>query len=98
MINFYGPDVACCCFYRYYKHVSSQPHTLLTRFYGLHRVRVNKSNVRFVVMRNVFRTEVQIHRRYDLKGSTIGRTAGPEAKSGDPNVTLKVRQCSTGTD
>ena len=29
--------------------------------------------VRFVVMGNVFCTELQIHRRYDLKGSSQGR-------------------------
>ncbi|KAK8469106.1 hypothetical protein PHAVU_006G214700 [Phaseolus vulgaris] len=36
---------------------------------------VNKSElqVRFVVMGNVFCTELQIHRRYDLKGSSHGR-------------------------
>ena len=33
--------------------------------------------VRFVVMNNVFRTDLELHRKYDLKGSTYGRTAGP---------------------
>ena len=32
--------------------------------------------VRFVVMNNVFRTDVPPHRKYDLKGSTLGRTIG----------------------
>ena len=32
--------------------------------------------VRFVVMNNVFRTEVPLHSKYDLKGSTLGRTVG----------------------
>lgn len=37
--------------------------------------------VRFVVMNNLLRTDVPLHRRYDLKGSTLGRTAGPEPRS-----------------
>jgi len=37
--------------------------------------------VRFVVMANIFVTDLQIHRRYDIKGSTEGRTVGPEARS-----------------
>ena len=31
--------------------------------------------VRFVVMGNVFCTELRIHRRFDLKGSSLGRSA-----------------------
>ena len=29
-------------------------------------------------MNNVFRTELDLHRKFDLKGSTYGRTAGPK--------------------
>jgi 1-phosphatidylinositol-4-phosphate 5-kinase len=32
--------------------------------------------VRFVVMNNLLRTDVPIHRKFDLKGSTHKRTAG----------------------
>ncbi len=47
----------------------------------------------FVVMSNVFRSDHQqllpLHRRYDLKGSTLGRTAGPAARSSSaPQVSL----------
>lgn len=37
--------------------------------------------VRFVVMANIFVTDLQIHRRYDIKGSTDGRTVGPEGRN-----------------
>ena len=58
----------------YYAHVTSQPDTLLTRFFGLHRVKPQGgSNVRFVVMGNLLCTDYTVHRRYDLKGSTFGR-------------------------
>jgi len=47
---------------------------------------------RFVVMGNVFPTDVRLHRRYDLKGSTLGRTSA--RKAGDPNTVLKVPSLS----
>ena len=40
-------------------------------------------------MGNVFPTDVRLHRKYDIKGSTYGRTAG--SKIADPNAILKVR-------
>lgn len=43
--------------------------------------------VRFVVMGNMFYTELGIHRRYDLKGSSHGRQTDKE-KIGQ-NTTLK---------
>lgn len=36
--------------------------------------------VRFVVMSNIFPMDLLIHRRYDIKGSTEGRTVGNAAK------------------
>ena len=42
--------------------------------------------VHFIVMNNLFRTELPIHRKYDLKGSILGRTALQEP---GPNVILK---------
>ncbi|KAK9815589.1 hypothetical protein WJX72_006406 [[Myrmecia] bisecta] len=74
---------------KYYRHCETNPDTLLTRFYGVHRVKpINGRKVRFVVMGNVFPTDVRLHRKYDLKGSTYGRTAGPK-KLADPNAILK---------
>lgn len=45
--------------------------------------------MRVVIMGNVFPTDTRLHRKYDLKGSTYGRTAGSAALS-DPNAVLKV--------
>jgi hypothetical protein len=50
--------------------------------------------VRFVVMANIFVTDLQIHRRFDIKGSTEGRTVGEAARrraEADPSVIFKVR-------
>jgi len=61
---------------QYYEHVMSNPNTMLTRFFGLHRVRIHKGNViNFVVMGNVFVPDREIHERFDLKGSSVGRAA-----------------------
>eukprot|EP01025_Chloroclados_australasicus_P064321 TRINITY_DN8580_c3_g1_i6.p2 TRINITY_DN8580_c3_g1~~TRINITY_DN8580_c3_g1_i6.p2 ORF type:complete len:501 (-),score=43.13 TRINITY_DN8580_c3_g1_i6:340-1842(-) len=82
------------CLPRYFQHVDKYPHTLLTKFYGLHRITaINGRAVRFVVMGNIFQTHLKLHRRYDLKGSTFGRTVGQwpppgqdPKEAGDPPV------------
>jgi len=44
------------------------PHTLLTRFFGLHRVKPYKSaKTHFVVMGNIFGSDLLVHEVYDLK-------------------------------
>ncbi|KAK9800236.1 hypothetical protein WJX73_003652 [Symbiochloris irregularis] len=87
---------------QYCQHVERHPHTLLIKFYGLHRVRPLKgAKVRFIVMNNVFQTSLPIHQRYDLKGSTQGRGQGRGAapngsatilKDLDLNIQLKLEE------
>jgi len=76
---------------QYYAHIEKQPHTLLPRFMGAHRLRLPKGNrkVHFIVMTNVFSTARVIHHRYDLKGSTHGRTAGADVLEKFPDVVRK---------
>ncbi len=63
----------------YYLHVKDNPHTLISRIYGLYKIRFNKKqrnrrfDVPFVIMNNLFCTPKKIDVRYDLKGSTAGR-------------------------
>ncbi|KAI8475462.1 MAG: hypothetical protein J3K34DRAFT_456218 [Monoraphidium minutum] len=80
----------------YYAHMLAHPNSLLVRVLGLFSITAASSGgrkVRFVVMANLFSTGLQIHERYDLKGSTLGRTAGKEAaeraRQCDPCVVLK---------
>lgn len=40
-------------------------------------------------MGNVLPSDLRLHRKYDLKGSTLGRTVGPAARGTDPYCTLK---------
>ncbi|KAL8555257.1 hypothetical protein ACS0TY_003169 [Phlomoides rotata] len=73
----------------YYNHVGSHENTLVTKFFGLHCVKMTgpaQKKVRFVIMGNLFCTEYAIHRRFDLKGSSHGRSTEFET---DSTTTLK---------
>eukprot|EP00930_Biecheleria_cincta_P101809 TRINITY_DN9345_c0_g1_i2.p1 TRINITY_DN9345_c0_g1~~TRINITY_DN9345_c0_g1_i2.p1 ORF type:complete len:278 (-),score=43.78 TRINITY_DN9345_c0_g1_i2:264-1097(-) len=78
----------------YYDHIVQHPGTLICRFLGLHCLSVRKDRkasspqkLYFVVMGNMFNTPFEIHRRYDLKGSWVGRVT--KAEDYDPSVALK---------
>ncbi|XP_017605627.2 phosphatidylinositol 4-phosphate 5-kinase 6-like isoform X1 [Gossypium arboreum] len=76
----------------YYNHVRSFQNTLVTKFFGLHCVKLtgtSQKKVRFVIMENLFCTHYAIHRRFDLKGSSHGRTSSKPESEVDPTTTLK---------
>ena len=75
----------------YYDHVmdDSNDGTLLTRYFGLHLLWIVGDPKYFLVMDNVMQPQENyaIQIRYDLKGSTVGRST-PVASRGN-NVALK---------
>lgn len=74
----------------YYTHVQENPNTLLSQFYGLHRVKMPYGKkIHFVVMNNLFPPHRDIHTTFDLKGSTIGRDYREEDLEKNPRATLK---------
>jgi 1-phosphatidylinositol-4-phosphate 5-kinase len=74
----------------YYKHVTDNPNTLISQFYGLHRVKIPYGRkIHFVVMNNLFPPHRDIHQMFDLKGSTIGREYKEERLAENPRATLK---------
>lgn len=74
----------------YYNHVEANPNTLLSQFYGLHRVKIPYGRkIHFVVMNNLFPPHRDIHQTFDLKGSTIGRDFREEDLEKNPRATLK---------
>lgn len=74
----------------YYQHVKDNPNTLLSQFYGLHRVKVPYGKkIHFVVMNNLFPPHRDIHTTFDLKGSTVGRDYREEELDKNPRATLK---------
>ncbi|CAE6405519.1 unnamed protein product [Rhizoctonia solani] len=75
---------------QYYAHIASNPHTLLSRFYGLHRVKLpHGRKIHFVVMNNLFPAHLDIHETYDLKGSTVGREYDEAKARENPRAVLK---------
>ncbi|KAK2858539.1 hypothetical protein FQN49_004632 [Arthroderma sp. PD_2] len=74
----------------YYQHIENNPNTLISQFYGLHRVKMAYGRkIHFVVMNNLFPPHRDIHQMYDLKGSTIGRDFREEDLEANPRATLK---------
>ena len=61
----------------YLEHLRAHPATLLVRFFGMHKVRMKflkpRGKIYFVVMSSVFNSDKNVHVKYDLKGSTVGR-------------------------
>lgn len=59
----------------YYNHLRTYPHSFVTHFYGMYRVKIPDlgKSVHFVIMKSVFNTDKEIHKIWDLKGSTLGR-------------------------
>ncbi|KAI8610111.1 hypothetical protein BC830DRAFT_1213598 [Chytriomyces sp. MP71] len=74
----------------YFEHVKANPDTLLSRIFGLHRVKLpGNKKIHFVVMGNVFPPNKDIHETYDLKGSTVGRMTSEEKARKYPGTVLK---------
>lgn len=74
----------------YYQHVCRYENSLVTKFYGVHCVKpVGGQKTRFIVMGNLFCSEYRIHRRFDLKGSSHGRTTDKSEEEIDETTTLK---------
>ncbi|KAI9357922.1 hypothetical protein DFJ73DRAFT_789362 [Zopfochytrium polystomum] len=74
----------------YYAHLQANPNTLLSRIFGLHRVKMpRKRKIHFVVMGNVFPADRDVHETYDLKGSTAGREVSEAEAADSPIKVLK---------
>lgn len=59
----------------YFMNLNQNKRTLLPKFYGLYCVQAMGKNIRIVVMNNLLPRAVQMHLKYDLKGSTYKRQA-----------------------
>ncbi|KAJ3114367.1 Phosphatidylinositol-4-phosphate 5-kinase [Phlyctochytrium bullatum] len=74
----------------YYAHIKANPQTLLSRIFGLHRVKLpGNKKIHFVVMGNVFPPNKDIHETYDLKGSSVGRIISEKEEAKNPRAVLK---------
>lgn len=57
--------------------------TLLPQYLGMYRLTVNDTETYLVVMRNIFSSRLVIHKKYDLKGSTVDRQASDKERAKD---------------
>lgn len=79
----------------YYYHIENNDSTLITRIYGFHKMmffgknRKTERKLYFCIMNNIFHTSREIHKRYDLKGSTQGRSTKYANNIFDPTIALK---------
>jgi 1-phosphatidylinositol-5-phosphate 4-kinase len=62
--------------FQYHSYVvERQGKTLLPQYLGLYRITIEGTDTYYLVMRNVF-GKYNIHKKYDLKGSTVQRQGG----------------------
>lgn len=79
---------------QYHFHMFKYRDSMLCRIVGCHVLRLSKHNkigadkIYFVVMQNVLNTDLELHTRFDLKGSTVGRRS-PEGARNSSKSTLK---------
>ena len=57
----------------YYMNLNQNPHTLLPKFFGMFCYQCNQKNIRLTVMNNLLPSDVKMHLKFDLKGSTYKR-------------------------
>ncbi|XP_059140450.1 phosphatidylinositol 5-phosphate 4-kinase type-2 alpha-like [Physella acuta] len=60
--------------------VECHAQTLLPQYLAMYRITVNDVETYVVVMRNVFSPRLSIHKKYDLKGSTVDRKASEKER------------------
>ncbi|KAI4385604.1 hypothetical protein MLD38_003610 [Melastoma candidum] len=76
----------------YYNHVKNFENTLVTKYFGLHCVKLTgpaQKKVRFIIMGNLFCSNYVFHRRFDLKGSSHGRITDKPDTEIEATTTLK---------
>ncbi|XP_037120353.1 phosphatidylinositol 4-phosphate 5-kinase type-1 alpha-like [Syngnathus acus] len=65
----------------YFMNLNQNKRTLLPKFYGLYCIQTNGTNIRIVVMNNLLPSSVQLHLKFDLKGSTYNRRASSKERA-----------------
>ena len=60
--------------------VTAEGQTLLPEYVGLYRLTVADKETYWIVQRNVLPARLPIHVKYDLKGSTIDRSASTKER------------------
>ena len=80
MQNLFNKDF----FREYIQYVKNTPGTFLAKLFGVygyipyisHQITVDSFTLRFAIFSNIIPTNIDIHEKYDLKGSSYKRDAG----------------------
>eukprot|EP00092_Neocalanus_flemingeri_P061938 GFUD01074628.1.p1 GENE.GFUD01074628.1~~GFUD01074628.1.p1 ORF type:complete len:629 (+),score=140.45 GFUD01074628.1:98-1984(+) len=64
----------------YYMNLQQNPRTTLPKFFGMFCYQCNQKNIRLVVMNNLLPSDIKMHLKFDLKGSTYKRKASKHEK------------------
>ena len=67
-----------CILFQYI--VEKHAKTLLPQYLGVYRITVDNKETYLLVMKSVFSSKFKIHKKYDLKGSTVDRQASSKEK------------------
>lgn len=62
-------------------NLNQNPHTLLPKFFGMYMYQCNQKNIRVIIMNNLLPSNIKMHMKFDLKGSTFKRKAGKHERS-----------------
>ncbi|CAI2385000.1 unnamed protein product [Moneuplotes crassus] len=77
---------------KYHDHLCKYPESLLTRYYGLYKIKYKESGIKreqyIIIMNNMFR-KFSPGVKYDLKGSIQGRKTSFKYGKIDPKIALK---------
>jgi 1-phosphatidylinositol-5-phosphate 4-kinase len=66
----------------YHQHIVEwHAESLLPQYLGMYRITVNDVESYLLVMRNIFSPRITVHKKYDLKGSTVDRQASDKEKA-----------------
>lgn len=70
------------CYLKHYHPYIVERHgkTLLPQYLAMYRLTVDSVETYMVVMRNVFSSHMRVHKKYDLKGSTVDREASEKER------------------
>ena len=63
--------------------LQSSGKTLLPQYLAMYRLTVDNVETYMVVIRNAFSSHIKIHKKYDLKGSTVDREASQKEREKD---------------
>ncbi|XP_049630195.1 phosphatidylinositol 4-phosphate 5-kinase-like protein 1 [Suncus etruscus] len=74
---------------RYVQHLQKHPYSLLSRFLGMHSLRVARGKKKyFIIMQSIFYPASGLFQRYDFKGCEVDRWVNPALEEG-PFLVLK---------